>query len=165
MAKLENIVGYLIAHYPNHDDLSNARLTKMVYLADWKHAITMGRPISEIPWYFNNFGPFVSDVKRVAEQYPSVFTLRESATMFGNPKTIIGLKPGGYDLAALDTSFAISERDAMDHVIQTTAPLTYDAFIRLVYSTYPILKSERYSYLNLPELALEYQEFLAGQPA
>ena len=35
MAKLVDVVGYLCEHYPHKAELSKARLTKMVYLADW----------------------------------------------------------------------------------------------------------------------------------
>ncbi len=37
-----------------------------------------------------------------------------------------------------------------------TMRLNWDGFIKLVYSTYPILKSERYSELNLVEFAKQY---------
>jgi hypothetical protein len=42
MATLGDVMAYLCEHYPHKDDLSKARLTKLVYLADWKSAIERG---------------------------------------------------------------------------------------------------------------------------
>jgi hypothetical protein len=42
MAELKDIIAYYCKQYPHKAELSKARLTKMVYLADWKSAI--GQP-------------------------------------------------------------------------------------------------------------------------
>ena len=54
MAKLVDVIAYIIKRYPSSlaDELSNARLTKLVYLSDWKNCLTNDRPISSINWYF-----------------------------------------------------------------------------------------------------------------
>ena len=67
--ELKYIMYYIIKNYPNQlkQELSNARLTKTVYLADWKQAIIKHRQISDIKWYFDNYGPFVNDIKHEAE--------------------------------------------------------------------------------------------------
>lgn len=152
MAELRDVMAYLIARYPSRHELSNARLTKMVYLADWKHAIEHGRQITDVRWYFDNFGPWVPDVVNTARQHPSLFAVREGWTGFGNRKTTIDLVDEAYRPAALDTD----ERASLDHVLKTTPHLSFEAFIQLVYSTYPIRKSDRYTWLDLPALAAEY---------
>jgi len=63
MAAITDILAYILNRYPHAQEMSNARITKMVYLADWKHAIDSHRQISSINWVFNNYGPFVWDVK------------------------------------------------------------------------------------------------------
>ena len=62
MSKLVDIAGYLVANYPYPGQLSNARLTKMIYLADWYHTVLTGRRLTEINWYFDHYGPYVKDV-------------------------------------------------------------------------------------------------------
>ena len=48
MATLTDIIYYLISNYPHKDELSNARVTKMVYLADWHAAVKLGHQLTYI---------------------------------------------------------------------------------------------------------------------
>jgi hypothetical protein len=158
MAKLKDIMVYVINKYPNKYELSNARLTKIVYLADWKHAITYGTQISSINWYFDNYGPFVWDIKDTARTHQELFFTEDITNMYGSPKTIINLKNCEYVPA-------ISEREmkSLDHVIEATKDLNWTQFIRLIYSTYPIIISEKYVYLDLIEKAKEYLKYSSGR--
>ncbi|MFG0336174.1 MAG: Panacea domain-containing protein [Maioricimonas sp. JB049] len=151
MANLRDIMTYLCEHYPYKDDLSRAKLTKLVYLADWKSAIDYGRPISDIEWYFDNYGPFVWKVWNTASENPETFEIERSENMFGNPKHVIRLTGG-----AAPANLEPAERAVLDHVISTTKDLGWNDFIKLVYSTYPVVSSERYSQLDLVLKAKEY---------
>lgn len=157
MADLKDILAYVIKKYPYKDELSNARLTKIIYLADWKHAITYGTQVSPIRWYFDNYGPFVWDVKDTATAYQELFVAKEITNMYGGPKTTIGLINSGYIPAISE-----KEQKSLDHVIEKTNKLNWEQFIRLVYSTYPIIVSEKYTYLNLVEKAKEYEKYSEG---
>jgi len=66
MSKLSTVLRFLCEKYPLKNELSNARLTKMVYLADWRSALMYGNQITDIEWYFDNFGPYVHDVVNTA---------------------------------------------------------------------------------------------------
>ena len=46
----------------------------------------------------------------------------------------------------------------LDFVMEGSAPLNWNEFIKLVYSTYPIVSQERYAKLDLVRLAQEYEE-------
>lgn len=151
MAKLIDVMAYILKKYPDKSDLSNARVTKLVYLSDWRHAIAQKSQITDINWYFDNFGPFVWDIKDTAESNPDIFTTLESSTSRGNPKLLLGLKKKDYI-----PKLSEIERRSIDHVIDITKNLSWSEFIRLVYSTHPIVSSNKYSYLNLIEKAEEY---------
>jgi hypothetical protein len=152
MADLKSIIAYILLHYPFKDELSNARVTKMVYLADWKHALTTGQQLSSINWYFDNFGPFVWDVKTTASDHPELFAIEQTSNMFGESKSLFVLKSIP-DVSSLSKSGT----DAIQHVIESTSSLGWVKFIRLVYGTYPITNNPRYSYLNLEQSAKEYK--------
>ena len=154
MAKLIDVMAYILKKYPDKSDLSNARVTKLVYLSDWRHAITQKSQITDINWYFDNFGPFVWDIKETAETNPNIFSMRESSNACGNPKLLIGLNKEDYV-----TKLSENEIRSIDHVIDKTKDLIWSEFIRLVYSTHPIVSSSRYSYLNLIEKAEEYLKY------
>ncbi len=64
MAQIKDIVIHILKNYPHKDELSNARVTKLVYLADWRHVLETKEQISSIKWYFDNYGPFCLGNKR-----------------------------------------------------------------------------------------------------
>lgn len=153
MDKLKEVVAYIAKYYPIKHELSNARLTKMVYLSDWHQAIIYGRQITDINWFFDNYGPFVNDVIDTAKGYPELFDCRETSNMYGSRKRLVGLRNESYE-----PRLTVEERESIDHIIEHTQLLTWDGFINLVYSTYPVMSSERYSHLDLVEKAEEYEE-------
>ncbi|WP_116654798.1 Panacea domain-containing protein [Pelagibacterium sediminicola] len=154
MGALRDIIAYIIANYPErlHDELSNARLTKMIYLADWHSAIKSRQQISPIRWYFDNYGPFVRDVENEISGDPKTFAVVTGTNMYGQPKKTFSLRKG---VDRLDLQ--PEEKASLDHIIDITKKLYWNDFIRLVYSTHPVASSERYTYLNLIEKAQEYQ--------
>jgi hypothetical protein len=158
MATTKDALAFLLWEYPYASDLSNARVTKMVYLADWHHAVTYGSQITDIQWVFDNHGPFVWTVKDVASQNPQLFRVAESINYFGARKCEI-------TLLNLDENPVIKESEAASirHIVQATKEFDWDTFIRLVYSTYPIVNSARYSHLNLVARAAEYRSLTGKQ--
>lgn len=152
MATLKDILAYILKVYPYKNDLSNARVTKMVYLADWHQAIKRGHQVSSINWYFDNYGPYVWDVYNEAKDNTELFTCRDSHNLFGEPKIQLGIKD-----VQFNPQLTAEEKESIDHVIATTKQLNWGAFIRLIYSTFPIMSSERYSRLNLIEKAAAYK--------
>jgi len=64
--KLRDIIRYILIKYPYPFDLNKTRLTKLVYLIDWKTAQKQKNVSSGINWYFDNYGPYVPDVMKEA---------------------------------------------------------------------------------------------------
>lgn len=151
MSDLRNVMAYFVANYPHKDELSKARLTKMIYLADWKSALDRGRQITDIKWKFHNFGPYVDDVHRVALDDPA-FRVEATTTMFGNRKEKIVLVD-----KQVDARLPSEEAGILDHVIEETKRLRFDPFIKLVYSTYPVLTGTRGYDLDLVRSAEAYR--------
>lgn len=151
MADLKDIIAYYCKQYPHKAELSKARLTKMVYLADWKSAIDRGKQVSNIQWVYNHYGPYVDDVANVA-QSDSIFDIQSTTNMFGGNKEVVRLKSENYS-----PSITNAEKSILDHIISITSTKYWNTFMELVYSTYPILKSPKYSSLDLVALAKEYQ--------
>lgn len=153
MQTLKDIVAYICQVYPKPDDLSRARLTKLVYLADWKSAIDHERTMTGISWYFDNYGPFVWDVWKAAESAPDIFIIERQTTPFGDPKDVLKLRTG-----VRVGGVPNRQQGILAAVIDATKDLSWQQFIRLVYSTYPVLSSERYSGLDLVAKAREYKQ-------
>ena len=77
--------------------------------------------------------------------------------MYGSPKDLILAKDG-----APAPKLSSNVTRILDHMIKETAPLYWKDFIQLVYSTYPVVSQPRYTDLDLPVLALEYESDLMG---
>lgn len=157
MSKLADVVAYLCAHYPHKHELSKARLTKLVYLADWRSAQEQGKQITDIEWFFHNYGPYVEDVIEAAKLDPRI-KIEETTTIYGAPKVLLSLNPE----ASTSNNLSPIESRILDKVISDTKALYWDSFIKYVYSTYPIRVSDRYQALNLAELALAESEVSAN---
>lgn len=153
MNKLRDVIAYILENYPHKNELSNARLTKLVYLSDWNSCLKSGSQITSIKWYFDNYGPFVWDVKQEVEKNPHLFTVEQTMNAHGSIKNLIKSLKLPKDLALTS-----KEKASIDKIIDITKNMYWDDFINLVYSTYPILSTERYSYLNLESLAKRYKE-------
>lgn len=148
MDKLQEVIQYICCYYAYPQELSNARLTKMVYLADWNSAQRLGRQITTINWYFDHHGPFVDDVINAARRDPNI-RLDKTENFYGRPKTLFTYvgKPVRPNLLNQD------EINVINNVMAETQQFTFDPFIRYVYNTYPIATADRYEYLNLVQLA------------
>lgn len=151
MDTLKDIIKYIFIHYPHKGELSKARLVKMIYLSDWKSCLLNSRQISSIQWYFNHFGPYVSDVIRLIKQDDD-FIVKHIINMFGEDKELIYLKD-----KVSPPELSKEASNIIDFVINKTHMLNWNEFISLVYSTYPIVTKDKYSMLNLVELAAEYK--------
>lgn len=157
MAILADAMAYICVHYPYKDELSKARLTKMIYLADWRMVLKEKQQITSLVWTFNHYGPYLDDVKDAAAQ-DSRFVVKSTTNMYGSPKEIIALASDDTEVGSLRPT----EVAALDHVIEKTKDLTWAPFIKLVYSTYPIATQPRHTDLDLVALAKKYRKELAA---
>lgn len=153
MEKTIEILKYLFSNYPNPSELSKARAVKMVYLADWKSAITREKQLTNIKWIYNHYGPYVADIIELIRQDEN-FDIKSGVNVYNQPKDIIQLRN------KVKTNLDKETKEILDFVIEKTSPLYWDDFIRLVYSTYPIVKEKKLNLLDLNKLAREYKNAL-----
>ena len=151
MDKLQDIIENLVLKYPHKEELSDSRVTKMIYLLDWKSCLMYGKQATSISWYFDNYGPYVSDIVSVVSD-SSTMELKIKRNMYGNIKKHIELK--------VDSVSNLSKNcdELLAKVIKATQTKNYNDFVKFVYSTYPVRVSEKYSHFDLPLLAKQYNE-------
>jgi hypothetical protein len=147
--RLEDVILYICKKYPLPDELSKARLTKLVYLVDWETSKRTGKQLTDINWYFHNFGPYVDDVIDAARKSQKL-TIIDAENFYGEKKELISAKKEA-DLPP----FEKSNSEIIDFVIDETKKLYWNDFIKHVYSTPPISGSTRYTHLNLVNFAKE----------
>lgn len=108
-------------------------LMAALYLADWKHAIDHGAPITQVDWAFH--GTTLAAVNAATEDHGDIQTEGLSDT----------------------------ERAAADHVVATMAGKHLSAFHRLVISTWPAITQPAGQALDLSRLAREYRAHQAAR--
>lgn len=156
-ASLEKIIYYVCVRYPHRHELSKARVTKTVYLADVEAARRTGRKVTAIDWWYNHYGPYVEDVHRAALALQDQGLLRvvDETNFHGQPKT-------RYEVVKEEKlELPIEVRSVLDQVIEETAPMYWDAFMRYVYSTPPMKDTEQYGRVDVEGvMRRERQELL-----
>lgn len=88
----------------------------------------------------------------MAQNNSDVFSVTEENNYFGATKRVIGT------VSTYSPILTDSEIQSLNKVIEITKNKTWDQFITFVYSTYPIIVSDRYTNLDLMALAAEYQK-------
>jgi hypothetical protein len=152
-----NVIKYILSAYPHKDELSASRLTKMLYLTDWKNALEHDTQLSKTVWHFNHYGPYVDDFVDIARKDKDINVVN-TKTMFGGNKQLFQLSHKDADSIKLSGEL----REIVDFVISATKDKNYDDFIKLVYSTYPVISSSKYSNLDLVSKAREYKSQLGA---
>jgi hypothetical protein len=152
-----DVVAYLSVNYPPEHGLSKTRLMRMVYLADWRGAWTLGRQITHLHWTFGDFGPFSSELIKVL-QTPE-FEITSTENEYGNPKNLVSFRGD-------PASIALKPEEALilDFVIEASR-LDWKEFTELVYSTFPLLVSSRDAAMDLVKIAQDYQSSQRGRLA
>lgn len=144
--KLRSIVRYIVKNYPYPDELTKTRITKLVYLIDWENIKKNNEQITDINWYFDHYGPYVSDVLDEADKDDCV-RIESTISNFGTIKYIVRPKIDKTEL--IYSNLTDEEISIIDKVIQDTKSFSWNKFIDYVYSTEPIKESNRYNSLDL----------------
>ena len=151
MNRLQNLVAYICFAYPFKLELSKARITKLVYLADWFSSLLDERQMTNISWVFNHYGPYVEDVVDSVRNTRE-FSISSHENYFGSEKYVVAFQGNPANI-----SISSRDREILDAVIEKTKGMYFKSFIDYVYSTYPVTSSDRYSTFNLVSLAQEYK--------
>jgi len=150
MATLREVLAYFCHHYPHKGELSEVRLTGMVYLADWKSAVDRGRKlITSLRWLFDETGPSTPNIMKLIRRDPD-FEIRLTGSRFEELTELIFYRGPAPILGRPD-------QDILDFVIDRSSSKTWTELTRLVYSTYPILTQPRHCPLDLESLAKKYR--------
>lgn len=144
---LQDIIFYFLQ---KNKELPNARITKLVYLLDWEYSLKYGRQLTNIEWFFDYYWPFVRDIENVISENSDIFKVKTYTNLSWNSGKFFSTK--------WEKSINLDKNviDLIDSIIQKTKDLTFNEFIKYVYSTYPVYKTRQFNKLNLVELAQEF---------
>jgi hypothetical protein len=128
--KLEKIMAYICQNYPFKDELSDARLTKMIYLTDWFSSVLVGHQATDIEWVFNHYGPYVKDISELANSSKN-FIVKKKLNPYGNNKAVIAY-------VGEDIDIDITSKKIINKVIDKTKSMYFNDFIDMCILLYQL---------------------------
>jgi Protein of unknown function (DUF4065) len=153
LATVRDVLSYICTKHPNPLALTINHINKIIYLADWKSAIVRGRQVTGLTWRIDDSGPHAPQINTVLEQ-ESAFELITSGGAFRIPTERLQLR-SGIGWKTLDAK----DKEILDFVLKTASSKYFGDFVRLVYSTFPVLNSpDSDEHLDLVALAAQYKE-------
>lgn len=154
MKKLREVIRYLLINSSEPSKLTKTKVTKLVYLADWFSSLESQKQITGIEWFFDHYGPYVSDVYLEAERDPKI-NIKSGYNAFGNPKETLECT---IERTKFKSRLNQEEKYILDKVLGCTDNMNWKEFINYVYETKPVKNSEKYSKLDLVSISVSISE-------
>lgn len=119
---------------PIYSDLT--KISKILYLCDWKFTITYNEKLLDIDWKHSNFGLITNN-----------FNFSLAIELLSSKLNQESKLPNHF-------------KSILDFVLEKVERLKYTDFVTLVYSTYPMITtSPSDEVLDLKKFAIEYKEY------
>lgn len=151
MERVINILDYLYIKYPNSNQLSISRVMKLLYLIEWRYAITNFKKLTDIEWLNTEYGPFYKSLRNIFNE-SSNFSVTLKLDENGREQTIILF------LNKKDTINLKSETiEVIDFVIEHCQDYSWTELNNLVNSTYGVLNTPQGQIVDIIKLAKEYR--------
>lgn len=152
MAELKDVISYVCAKYPHASSVPLPTLTKILYLAEWRSAITRKHQLTRAEWFLNQSGPFSPDIAKALTEN-SAFAVGKSRSIFKPSTERVSLQA-----ATGWKGLTVEDKEVLDFVLRVMSTKSFGEFVRLVESTYPVYKNpENTATLDLAGLAERYR--------
>jgi hypothetical protein len=159
MDTIQKIAAYLLASSKT-GAMQNLQLVQSIYLADWKSCLVRNEKIALINWELTELGPFSIDILRAITHGRDYFKIDfEGSGKIGFMTTNVSFSKDISEVKGLGLP-VVSVLDFVTHAINN---LSREEFVSLIYSTYPVVKGQRFSQLNLKMFAKAYKSLNSGQ--
>lgn len=151
MDKVEDILIYLYRNYPSSNQLSFSRTMKLLYLIDWRFAITNFEKLTTINWTLTKYGPYYNNLIQVFEE-SACFDIITKIDENNNQQLVIKFIDNSKILLKSE-----SAKISIDFVIDHCKNLTWSELNNIVNSTYGVIKSNLNEIIDVVSLAREYK--------
>lgn len=152
MERVINILDYLYLQYPNSNQLSISRVMKLLYLIEWRYAITKFEKLTDLEWMQTEYGPYYKSLRSIFNE-SSNFAVsiklddnkkEQIVIIFLNKKENLNLKG--------------ETKEVVDFVIDHCKNYSWTELNNLVKSTYGVLHTQQGQIIDVVNLAKKYRE-------
>jgi hypothetical protein len=151
MERVINILDYLYIEYPNSNQLSYSRVMKLLFLIEWKYAITKFQKLTDIEWVLSPYGPFYKTLSSIFTESSNFdvsirFDEKNKEQLlikFFNNKKVIGITD--------------DSRDVVLFVVNHCKDFSWTELNNLVNSTYAVINAKEGQIIDILTLAKKYR--------
>lgn len=151
MEQVINILDYLYLKYPNPNQLSISRVMKLLYLIEWRYAITKYEKLTDIEWINTEYGPFYKSLKDIFKD-SSNFNIEDDVDDTGRNQTMIRFLNKKENISLKEGT-----KEVVNFVIDICKDYSWVELNNLVNSTYGIINTSQGEIINVVELAKKYK--------
>lgn len=152
MERVINILDYLYLQYPNSNQLSISRVMKLLYLIEWRYAITKFVKLTDLEWMQTEYGPYYKSLRSIFNE-SSNFEVLLKLDDNKNEQTVITFLNRKENLNIKDET-----KEVIDFVIQHCKDYSWKELNNLVNSTYGVLNTEQGQIIDVLSLAKKYKK-------
>ncbi len=152
MTITEIMIYYIVKIVSGAEHLSVPRCIKVIYLLDWYSAFMYQRQ-SGRKWFHGLCGPKEASMESLLSASSRYYEIRQMDNHLGGVKDVIFCKEVCDVPKITPNDLAI-----ISYVASIVRGMPWNDLIRLVSSTYPMLKSLPGEYIDLKTLATEYSK-------
>ncbi len=151
---IKELIYYIVAYGDkNNIDITLYRLYRTIYLIDWVFCINRNRQFTNIIWFFDNYCPYSKNILSILKNNNDLFYLIKTKDEQGVPRIKIKLLK-----KFLTIEFSDDDKYIINFVLSKTSSFSQNELKNLVYNTYPLKTTKRYSFFNILEKAREYKK-------
>lgn len=151
MERLINILDYLYLNYPNANQLSYSRVMKLLYLIEWRYAITKFEKLTDIEWMQTEFGPYYKSLLVIFSE-SSNFDVSIKLDDNKNEQIVITF------LNKKNNIIKVNTKEVIDFVILHCKDYSWMELNNLVNSTYGTLNTPQGHIIDIVTLAKKYRK-------
>ena len=137
MVAFAEVLDYLREIYPRSSDFNIDRAMLTLYLIDWKAAIDLRRPVTDLEWRIEHVPQ-----PTVAQREVMLSALQHEPTCA---------------LAGNMGEMTAEDRAIIHDIVARVGSKSKTELLRLVYSTFPVLSQPRHAPINLVSMADKYK--------
>lgn len=150
MERVINILDYLYLQYPNSNQLSISRVMKLLYLIEWRFAITKFDKLTDIDWLKTEYGPFYKSLRSIFNESSNFEVIIKIDNHNKEQLVINFLNKKENFILRNDT------KEVVDFVIAHCMSYSWTELNTLVNSTYGVLNTPQGQLINIVVSAKQY---------
>lgn len=152
MERVINIIDYLYLNYPNSNQLSLSRVMKLLYLIEWRYAITKFEKLTDIEWMQTEYGPFHKALRSIFNE-SSNFEVSIKLDDNNREQTVIVF------LNKKENSDLMEEtKEVVNFVIVHCKDYSWSELNNLVNSTFGVLNTQQGQIIDVVNQAIKYRD-------